>query len=144
MDQPREGSENDAPLATVEAPDRPASTKGRPVSAQLPPPVAEFVDTINAGDTIGFLDSFTPDAIVDDWGRMFCDREAIRAWSDKEFIGAKGRLTATDVATGDSTVEVIADWRSTHANGLSRFVFTVVGDKIARMQISAAQGNGRG
>lgn len=108
------------------------------MSAQLPPPVAAFVETINAGDTVGFLDSFTPGGIVDDWGRTFCDREAIRAWSDKELIGANGHLTVTDVATGDSTVEVTGDWRSTHANGPSTFAFTVVGDKIARMRISAA------
>jgi hypothetical protein len=46
------------------------------------------------------------------------------------------------VATGDNSVEVTADWRSTHANGLSRFDFTVVGDKIALMRISAAHGTG--
>jgi hypothetical protein len=108
------------------------------VSTPLPPPVAAFVDTVNAGNTVGFLDSFTPDGVVDDWGRKFCDREAIRAWSDKEFIGANGRLTVTEVATGDNTVEVTADWRSTHANGLSRFDFTLAGDKIALMRISAA------
>ena len=110
--------------------------------AQLPPPVATFVETVNAGDTIGFLDSFTPDGVVDDWGRKFCDREAIRAWSDKEFIGADGRMTVTNVAIGDNTVEVVADWRSTHANGLSLFAFTLVGDKIAQMKISAAQQTG--
>jgi hypothetical protein len=107
------------------------------VTTQLPEPVAAFVDTVNAGDTIGFLDSFTPDGIVDDWGRRFCDREAIRAWSDAEFIGAQGRMTVTKVATGDSTVEVVADWRSTRANGLSRFTFTLAGDKIAMMRIGA-------
>ena len=112
------------------------------MSAQLPPPVAAFIKTINAGDTIGFLDSFTPDGVVDDWGRKFCDREAIRAWSDKELIGAQRQMTVTDVATGDNSVEVTADWRSTHANGLSRFDFRVVGDKIALMRISAAHGTG--
>lgn len=110
------------------------------MTAQLPPPVAAFVETVNAGDTVGFLDSFTPNGVVDDWGRRFCDREAIRAWSDREFIGADGRMTVTDVATGDDTVEVTADWRSTHANGPSRFDFTLVGDKIALMRISAARG----
>jgi hypothetical protein len=107
------------------------------VTVQLPPPVAALVDTVNAGDTIGFLDSFTPDGVVDDFGRMFCDREAIRAWSDKEFIGAEGRMTVTRVATGDNSVEVSADWHSTHANGPSTFAFTLVGEKISLMRISA-------
>lgn len=109
------------------------------MTAQLPQPVAAFVEIVNAGDTIGFLDSFTPNGIVDDWGRRFCDREAIRAWSDAEFIGADGRLTVTGAATGYNTVEVTADWRSTHANGLSLFAFTLVGDKIALLRISAAR-----
>ena len=109
------------------------------MTAQLPQPVAAFVETVNAGDTIGFLDSFTPNGVVDDWGRRFCDREAIRAWSDAEFIGAKGHLTVKKVATGDHLVEVTGDWRSTHANGLSLFAFTLAGDKIALMKISAAR-----
>lgn len=108
------------------------------MTVQLPPSVAAFIETVNAGDTIGFLDSFTPDGVVDDWGRKFCDREAIRAWSDKEFIGANGKMTVTGVATGDNSVEVTADWRSTHANGPSRFTFTLAGDKIARMRITGA------
>ena len=41
------------------------------------------------------------------------------------------------MATGDNPVEVTADWRSTHANGLSLFAFTLAGDKIALMKISA-------
>jgi ketosteroid isomerase-like protein len=109
------------------------------VTAQpLPNAVTAFVETVNAGDTLGFLDSFTPDAVVDDWGRRFTDREAIRAWSDAEFIGAGGRMTVTKSSVDGRTAVVIADWRSTHANGLSRFVFTLAGDKIAQMQISAA------
>jgi hypothetical protein len=107
------------------------------VTAQLPDTVAAFIDTVNAGNTLGFLDSFTADGVVDDWGRRFTDREAIRAWSDAEFIGARGRMTVTGVALGDNTVEVTADWRSTHANGLSRFTFTLDRDKIALMRITA-------
>jgi hypothetical protein len=100
------------------------------VTAQpLPNAVTAFVETVNAGDTLGFLDSFTPDAVVDDWGRRFTDREAIRAC---------GRMTVTKSSVDGRTAVVIADWRSTHANGLSRFVFTLAGDKIAQMQISAA------
>jgi len=109
------------------------------VTAQLPQSVAAFVETVNAGDTMGFLDSFTPNGIVDDWGRTFCDREAIRAWSDAEFIGANGHLTVKKVATGDNLVEVTADWRSSHANGPSLFAFTMAGDKIARMKITGAR-----
>jgi ketosteroid isomerase-like protein len=107
------------------------------VPAQLPAPVAAVIDAVNAGDTIGFLDSFTPDGVVDDWGRRFTDREAIRAWSNAEFIGANGRLTVTKVAADGNTAEVTADWRSSRANGLSLFEFRLNGDKIALMRITA-------
>ena len=108
------------------------------MTAQLPQPVATFIDSVNGGDTMAFLDSFTPNGVVDDWGRRFTDREAIRAWSDAEFIGADGRMTVTKVANDGNTSVVTADWRSKHANGLSRFVFTLAGEKIARMEISGS------
>ncbi len=74
--------------------------------------------------------------MVDDWGRIFTGREEIKAWSDREFIGATGTLTPEEVSTSDGTVTVVGDWRSSHANGRSRFDFTVDGDSIARMAIS--------
>lgn len=44
-------------------------------------------------------------------------------------------MTVTSTAVDENTVTVIADWRSSHANGLSSFVFDVAGDKIASMTI---------
>lgn len=45
-------------------------------------------------------------------------------------------MTPERVSTGDDgTITVVADWRSTHANGLSSFAFEVAGDKIAKMTI---------
>ncbi|GED99384.1 nuclear transport factor 2 family protein [Gordonia crocea] len=105
------------------------------MSTTTPPPVTAFIDAVNRHDEAGFLDAFTDDGFVDDWGRIFTGRDAIKGWSDKEFIGAKGTMTVTEATTtGDSTA-VVADWRSTWANGLSRFTFAVVGDKIASMTI---------
>ncbi|WP_375001381.1 nuclear transport factor 2 family protein [Aeromicrobium sp. CTD01-1L150] len=104
----------------------------------VPEPVASFIETVNRHDEQGFLDAFTDDGFVDDWGRIFTGREAIKAWSDKEFIGATGTLTPQEVTVDgpqESTVTVIGDWRSTHANGLSSFAFAVDGDRIASMTI---------
>lgn len=103
---------------------------------EIPEPVKGFVETVNAHDEAGFLDAFTTDGAVDDWGRLFTGREAIKGWSDNEFIGATGTMTPERVSTGDDgTITVVADWRSTHANGLSSFAFEVAGDKIAKMTI---------
>lgn len=100
-----------------------------------PEPVASFIETVNRHDEQGFLDAFTDDGFVDDWGRVFTGRDAIKAWSDKEFIGATGTLTPQQVTVDGTTVTVIGDWRSTHANGLSSFAFAVTGDKLASMTI---------
>ena len=58
----------------------------------IPEPVASFIDAVNAHDEAAFLNAFTDNGSVDDWGRVFTGREQIKAWSDKEFIGARGTL----------------------------------------------------
>jgi len=106
--------------------------------SQLPSPVKEFVETVNAHDNTGFLDAFTDDGVVDDWGREFTGRAAIEEWSDREFIGATGTMDVQRVDVDGDRVVVVADWRSTHANGLSEFAFDTSGEKIARMTIRGA------
>ncbi|WP_432789350.1 nuclear transport factor 2 family protein [Brevibacterium sp. K11IcPPYGO002] len=101
----------------------------------IPEPVASFLERVNAHDEQAFLDAFTDTGAVDDWGRTFTGREQIKAWSDKEFIGSRGTLTVEEVAVAGSTVTVIGDWRSNHANGRSKFVFDVDGDKLVKMTI---------
>ena len=100
-----------------------------------PEPVASFLAAVNRHDEAGFLDAFTTDGVVDDWGRIFRGRGQIKAWSDKEFIGATGTLTPEEVSVSGGEVTVVGDWASTHANGRSKFVFTVDGDSITRMTI---------
>ncbi len=91
----------------------------------------------NAHDTDAFLAMFTPDGVVDDWGREFVGAEAIRGWSDGEFIGVQVRLAVTGVTRqGDVTV-VAADVGGNGFNGPSHFSFAVDGDKVARMTIRA-------
>jgi len=101
----------------------------------VPEPIAGFIDAVNRHDEQAFLDAFTPDGSVDDWGRVFTGRDEIKAWSDNEFIGARGTLAVEEVGDADGTVTVVGDWRSTHANGRSRFDFEVAGDLITRMTI---------
>ncbi|GGR51316.1 ketosteroid isomerase-like protein [Nocardioides luteus] len=101
----------------------------------IPEPVAAFIEAVNRHDEPAFLDAFTEGGAVDDWGRVFTGRDQIKAWSDNEFIGANGTLTVEEVRTENGTITVVGDWRSTHANGRSKFDFDVEGDKITRMTI---------
>ena len=102
---------------------------------QIPAVIADFIDVVNAHDGEGFLNAFTSSGVVDDWGREYTGREAIKAWSDKEFIGATGVLTPEAVSTEAGRVTVIGDWASTYANGRSSFAFDLDGERIARMTI---------
>ena len=102
---------------------------------ESPEPVATFLERVNAHDGEAFLDAFTPAGAVDDWGRTFTGREQIKTWSDKEFIGSRGVLTVEEVRVAGDEVTVVGDWRSNHANGRSKFVFDVAGDKLAKMTI---------
>lgn len=103
--------------------------------SDLPEPVSRFIDTVNRHDEDGFLNAFTSDGYVDDWGRVFRGRESIKAWSDKEFIGANGVLTVQEQTVDGDQATVVGDWASSHANGLSSFTFILAGDKLSAMVI---------
>lgn len=102
----------------------------------VPEPIASFLERVNAHDEQAFLDAFVPDGEVDDWGRSFVGRDQISAWSAKEFIGSQGTLAVEETSVDGDSITVVGDWRSQHANGRSKFVFDVVGDKIEKMTIS--------
>ena len=103
----------------------------------LPAPVAKLVSALQAGDTDAFLALFPEDGVVDDWGRRFVGHAAIRGWSDKEFIGAKGVLTPRKTSRDGDTVTVDAGWKSNFYSGDSRFVFVLDGGRVREMRIVA-------
>src|SRR3954471_24255873 len=80
-----------------------------PMTDATPAPVARLLTAANAHDTDAFLASFTDDGVVDDWGREFAGAEAIKQWSDKEFIGVDVTLAVTDVTTDGDATTVTAD-----------------------------------
>ncbi len=106
------------------------------MTTEIPEPVASLIAAVNGHDEATFLDSFADDGYVDDWGRTFRGRDAIDRWSNRELIGAEGTLSVQSVATPDAgNVVVVGDWRSNHANGLSRFEFEIAGNEVASMTI---------
>ncbi|MDJ0343071.1 nuclear transport factor 2 family protein [Streptomyces sp. H10-C2] len=106
------------------------------VTSDLHPAVRRATDAANSGNTEAFLDSFTDDGAVDDWGRVFTGREAIRGWSDKEFIGTAVSLDITAVRRSGDSVTVSATVGGNGFNGPSDFAFTVDGDRISLMRIT--------
>ncbi|GAB2573356.1 nuclear transport factor 2 family protein [Leucobacter ruminantium] len=102
---------------------------------QIPEPVSSFIAKVNAHDEQAFLDAFASDGEVDDWGRSFIGRDAIQRWSQKEFIGSQGVLAVEEVQDEGATVTVVGDWRSTHANGRSKFIFEIRDGLFTKMTI---------
>jgi hypothetical protein len=103
----------------------------------LPRAVGTLIDAANVHDTDRFLACFARDGLVDDWGREFRGAGAIRAWSDREFIGVAVTLAVSAIEhQGDETV-VTAQVGGGGFNGPSHFSFRVAGDLVERMTIRA-------
>jgi hypothetical protein len=103
----------------------------------IPEAVAALLDAANANDTDAFLGTLTADAVVDDWGREFRGPDAIRGWSDKEFIGVAVSLDVTEAEQDGDETTVAATVGGGGFNGPSHFMFRVSGDRVARMTIRA-------
>jgi ketosteroid isomerase-like protein len=104
---------------------------------ELPGPVAAALEAANANDTAAFLACFTPDGVVDDWGREFRGPDEIREWSNREFIGVHVSLDITGVEREDGSTTVTATVGGEGFNGPSHFIFDVSGDRVTRMTIRA-------
>jgi hypothetical protein len=103
--------------------------------SRVPQPVARLLAAANDHDTDEFLDCFTADGIVDDWGREFAGADAIRGWSNREFIGVDVVLTVNGVETDGDETTISAEVGGSGFNGPSHFTFTVRGDLVSRMTI---------
>jgi len=64
-------------------------------------PVTAYVQSVNAHDPETFIGLFADDAIVNDAGREFRGRPAIKSWSDREVFGANVTLEVLDQTDRD-------------------------------------------
>ncbi len=97
--------------------------------------MGRLLDAANGHDTDAFLASFTEDGVVDDWGREFAGSDAIRGWSDQEFIGVDVILTVTGTVTADDETTISAEVGGKGFNGPSHFSFKVRDGLVSRMTI---------
>jgi hypothetical protein len=101
----------------------------------LPAPVQAALAAANANDTEAFLDCFSEDGVVGDWGWEFQGRDEIRAWSDREFIGRKVSLDVARVVERNGKTVIAVEVGGEGFNGRSRFKFQIEGDKVTRMTV---------
>jgi hypothetical protein len=105
------------------------------VNLALPNPIDHFVRVVNQGHTEQFRSFFPKNGVVTDSGRRFKGRAAIRAWSDRKFIGAHGPTTVKAVAQKKNVVTVRADWQGNFYTGPSRFEFMLDGEQVRELRI---------
>jgi hypothetical protein len=102
-----------------------------------PAPVANLIEAANANDTGAFLAMFVEGGVVDDWGREFAGTDAIRGWSDREFIGKHVTLKIDLIQHQGELTVVTAQVGGDGFNGPSHFSFLIDGDLVSRMTIRA-------
>ena len=73
---------------------------------QLPPTAETYVRSINEHDPAAFIALFAESAVVNDVGREFRGRAAIKAWSDREIFDAKVTLEVLDAPDHDGETVV--------------------------------------
>jgi len=95
-------------------------------------PVQVALDAANRGDVEAFLGVFGGAGVVDDWGREFAGRDAVRRWSDAEFIGKQVTLTVVGVEYDGARIVVAAEVGGNGFNGPSHFSFDLDGPTITR------------
>jgi hypothetical protein len=100
--------------------------------------VAAVVGAINTGDTDAFLALFQEDGSVDDWGSVYRGRQRIKAWSDRELIGAKARFELRSSQQHGDEASMVVEVGGEGFNGPSRFAFTLDGGRISQMRITAS------
>src|SRR3569832_2587650 len=103
---------------------------------KTPSVIQHMVDTTNAGDIAGFLDCFSTDAFLSDWGRDFSGREGIASWNKTDNIGVKSKLRLVSVTPDGGTYRVTIAVSGGGFNGDGTMTFTLAGDRIARLIIS--------
>jgi hypothetical protein len=106
-------------------------------STPLPTGVQRMIDATNSGDSAAFVGAFTPDGIVDDWGRTFTGSAKIAAWNDAENVGARAHFRIQQVIVEGTTCTVALTVSGQGYNGPSTFTFELDGPLIRRMTITA-------
>ncbi|UCI09295.1 nuclear transport factor 2 family protein [Mesorhizobium sp. B1-1-8] len=101
-----------------------------------PDPIRRFVEATNAGDTKAFLDAFTDDAFLSDWGRDFRGRDGVARWNQSDNIGVQSNLRIVRVAQRDGVYHARVEVTGNGFNGEGDMTFALDGDRIASLVIS--------
>jgi hypothetical protein len=82
--------------------------------AALPPIVAEHINAVNAFDSDRIVNTFAPDAYVNDNRREIWGTDAIRAFTAKEFVGDHVTMDVREVIDHYGDIIVRAKYDGTY------------------------------
>ena len=106
------------------------------MNTHLPPVIAAFFQAHNTGETTGFKQLFTPDALVTDEAHEYRGA-AIKAWIDEAIAKYKPVADVADLAQVGgqiiATAQVSGNFPGSPAQ--IRYRFTLRDDKIAALTI---------
>ena len=78
------------------------------MTTPLPETIAAYIRATNDHNAAAFIALFADGAVVNDVGREFRGRAAIKAWSDREIFDARVTLEVLDIADCDGAIVVTA------------------------------------
>ena len=115
---------------------------------ELHPTIVAYVEATNHHDPAAFLDCFEEDAVVNDVGRMWRGREAIRGWSEREVFVPRVELEVLAASVqGDETLVTTRVEGNFDRTGLPDPVVieqrvVLENDRISRLTCQFARGRG--
>lgn len=105
------------------------------MSVTLPPALQSAVNAINGGDEDAFVAAFSPDGIINDWGRILIGADGVRSWARSDAIGAQARISVLEAGTTADRTHIVFDWQSRVFNGRSEAYVTVQNGLITEFRI---------
>nr|WP_239155530.1 nuclear transport factor 2 family protein [Amycolatopsis sp. FDAARGOS 1241] len=107
-------------------------------SPQLPTAIRQFVDATNKADTDSFVDAFTEDAFLEDWGRKFHGHEGVASWNKTDNIGVGANFTVEGIKPGKGAGNYVLTLgvKSNRFNGTGTMTIDLRDGKIASLVIS--------
>src|SRR4051794_40935068 len=106
------------------------------MAEELPTAVSRVIEATNAGDGAAFVDAFTADGVVDDWGRVFRGPTEIGRWNEAENTGVHAQFRVQEVAVDGAIVTARLAVSGGGFTGVSTFTFQVDGDRVRSMRIT--------
>ncbi|MCI2423010.1 nuclear transport factor 2 family protein [Saccharopolyspora sp. K220] len=107
-------------------------------SIDTPAAIRAFIDSTNQGDSDAFAAAFTRDAYLNDWGREYRGRDAVRDWDRTDNIGVQAHFELIAIEPGPSPDSYVATLKVTGNghNGTGPMTFQLRDGLIASLRIS--------